>query len=111
MADDQFWRRERPTGPRPVEGGIRARSRRGDIGETWWSRRFIAILESFGMGSRLARGQHYARRGQVMDLEVGPGVVQARVQGSRPRPYQASRPGACPSLRRDHEAPNLFPRS
>jgi uncharacterized Zn finger protein len=88
MSGDQFWRRERPTAPLPVESGLRARSRRGDIGETWWSQRFIAILESFGFGSRLDRGRNYARRGQVLDLEVRPGVVEARVQGSRVRPYR-----------------------
>lgn len=88
MGDEQFWRRERPTGPLRVDGGLRARSRRGDIGETWWSQRFIAILESFGFGSRLERGRTYARRGQVLDLEVGKGVVEARVQGSRVRPYR-----------------------
>ena len=32
----------------PVEGGIKAQSTRGTIGETWWSQRFIAILEDFG---------------------------------------------------------------
>ena len=88
MSDDRFWRRERPAAPLPVESGLRARSRRGDIGETWWSRRFIAILESFGFGSRLDRGRNYARRGQVLDLEVRPGLVEARVQGSRVRPYR-----------------------
>src|SRR5215472_10435625 len=88
MSGDQFWRRERPTTPLPVESGLRARSRRGDIGETWWSQRFIAILESFGFGSRLDRGRNYARRGQVLDLEVRRGVVDARVQGSRVRPYR-----------------------
>jgi uncharacterized Zn finger protein len=88
MAEDRFWRRARPTAPLSVESGLRARSRRGDIGETWWSRRFIEILESFGFGSRLDRGRNYARRGQVLDLEVRPGVVEARVQGSRVRPYR-----------------------
>jgi uncharacterized Zn finger protein len=88
VGDDQFWRRDHPSAPLPVDGGLRARSRRGDIGETWWSRRFIAILESFGFGSRLDRGRNYARRGQVVDLEVRKGVVEARVQGSRARPYR-----------------------
>lgn len=77
-----------PSRPRPVEGGIKARSRTGAIGETWWSRRFIDILESFGLGARLQRGRSYARRGQVMDLEVGSGEVAATVQGSRVRPYK-----------------------
>jgi uncharacterized Zn finger protein len=88
VSDDQFWRRDHPGAPLPVEGGLKARSRRGDIGETWWSRRFIAILESFGFGSRLDRGRNYARRGPVVDLEVRKGVVEARVQGSRARPYR-----------------------
>lgn len=88
MGDYWRYRRYEPSQPRSVEGGIKAQSRRGDIGETWWSRRFIAILESFDYASRLQRGRHYARRGQVMDLDVGKGVVEAHVQGSRPRPYR-----------------------
>ena len=39
------------------------------------------------MGSRLTRGRNYARRGQVISLEVRPGEVRAKVQGSRVRPY------------------------
>lgn len=74
--------------PRRVDGGIEARSRHGDIGETWWSRRFLAMLDSFDLGSRLSRGRTYARRGQVMHMEVRPGVVDARVQGTRVRPYR-----------------------
>jgi uncharacterized Zn finger protein len=46
------------------------------------------VLESFGMSGRLARGRNYARRGQVMEFELGTGKVRARVQGSRPAPYQ-----------------------
>ncbi|HZD74798.1 MAG TPA: SWIM zinc finger family protein, partial [Actinomycetota bacterium] len=77
-----------PSRPRRVEGGIKARSRRGQIGETWWSGRFIAILDALGMGPRLQRGRAYARAGQVLDLTVAPGTVGARVQGSRARPYR-----------------------
>jgi uncharacterized Zn finger protein len=76
------------TRPLPVEHGIAARSRRGAIGETWWSQRFIALLESFGVGSRLTRGRTYARSGQVAELEVEPGIVLAEVQGSRYTPYR-----------------------
>nr|BFE62080.1 hypothetical protein GCM10020063_066060 [Dactylosporangium thailandense] len=73
-----------------VEGGIRARSTRGAIGESWWSKRFLAVLESFALGTRLTRGRNYARAGQVLRLEVAPGTVTASVQGSRPRPYDVS---------------------
>jgi uncharacterized Zn finger protein len=77
-----------PSRPRRVEGGIKARSKRGAIGEQWWSLRFIDVLESFGMKSRLARGRNYARTGQVLDLQISCGYVTARVQGSRELPYR-----------------------
>ena len=77
-----------PAKPIRVDGGIRARSKRGAIGEQWWSRRFISVLESYGMSGRLARGRSYARAGQVLDFELSQGKVTARVQGSRVRPYQ-----------------------
>ena len=76
--------------PRAVDGGLVARSARGAIGEHWWSRRFLEVLESFALGSRLTRGKNYARRGQVLSLEVTPGVVMASVQGSRKTPYKVS---------------------
>jgi uncharacterized Zn finger protein len=71
-----------------VEGGLKAQSTRGDIGESWWSKRFLTVLESFAMGGRLGRGKNYARAGQVLSLDVNPGAVTAKVQGSRPKPYQ-----------------------
>jgi uncharacterized Zn finger protein len=77
-----------PAPPRPVADGIRARSRRGPIAQTWWSERFIEVLESLGVGARLQRGRTYARKGQVIDLTVGPGTVTARVQGTRAQPYR-----------------------
>lgn len=77
-----------PATPRRVEGGLTARSRRGAIAQTWWSERFIEVLESFGVGTRLQRGRHYARRGQVIAFEVDAGSVSAAVQGSRSRPYR-----------------------
>ncbi|MFI6329292.1 SWIM zinc finger family protein [Micromonospora chersina] len=73
--------------PRRVEGGLKARSTRGAIGSSWWSRRFLEVLESFALGTRLTRGRAYARRGQVLRLDVEPGLVTASVQGSRPDPY------------------------
>ena len=75
-----------PSQPRPADG-LKARTGRGAIGATWWSRRFLEVLESFAMGGRLARGRAYARKGQVLTLDVTPGEVTASVQGSRARPY------------------------
>lgn len=74
--------------PRQVDGGLRAKSARGAIATTWWSKRFIDVLQSMGMDSRLARGRNYARRGQVLSLDLDAGQVTASVQGSRARPYR-----------------------
>ncbi|MGB2568019.1 SWIM zinc finger family protein [Micromonospora citrea] len=76
--------------PRRVDGGLRARSTRGAIGVSWWSRRFLEVLESFALGTRLTRGRSYARRGQVLRLDVTPGRVTASVQGSRAEPYRVT---------------------
>ena len=84
------WSDYSSSGPISVDGGIKARSKRGAIGERWWSRRFIAVLESWGMTSRLQRGRSYARRGQVLEFKLATGKVTARVQGSRPSPYKVT---------------------
>lgn len=91
--DDEYdyydgWNYYRPSQPIRVEGGLKTRSERGEIGSTWWSKRWIGVLESFGMGTRLTRGRSYARQGQVVSIDVEPGIVTAKVQGSQPRPYK-----------------------
>lgn len=65
------------------------RAKRGaTFGETWWSARWTAVLETFGWAARVARGAEYARQGAVRDLYMDEyGVVTAHVQGSRPEPY------------------------
>jgi len=81
------WSSYAASRPRRTAGGIKAKSTRGAIGDTWWSQRFISVLEGFGLGTRLSRGRSYARGGQVLELAVRSGEVVARVQGSRARPY------------------------
>ena len=76
--------------PIRVDGGIAVRAKRGRIGEQWWSRRFVDVLEQICDGGRLARGRAYARKGQVVDFTLEPGRVTGRVQGSRPRPYEVT---------------------
>ncbi|MGH2486350.1 MAG: SWIM zinc finger family protein, partial [Ktedonobacterales bacterium] len=76
-----------PSRPREVKGGIKAHSQSGGFGASWWAQRWIAVLESFELGTRLSRGRSYARKGQVLDIAIEPGAITARVQGSRPWPY------------------------
>jgi uncharacterized Zn finger protein len=82
-----FYPRFPRSQPRQAKGGIKAQSKRGSFGATWWAQRWIQVLESFNIGARLGRGRSYARGGQVLSIDIDKGTVQARVQGSRPKPY------------------------
>jgi uncharacterized Zn finger protein len=88
----------KPTRPIEVEGGVKARSRRGAFAKNWWATRWIEAMERLMDVGRLRRGRSYARKGQVLSIEetIGPasrglegkGGVAARVQGSRRTPYK-----------------------
>ena len=59
--DDPYWWAKRsyaPATPIRVQGGLAAKSKRGEIGETWWSKRFLAAIESALVGGRLTQGAH-----------------------------------------------------
>ena len=79
-----------PLAARPLAtgDGLALRAPEAEVARTWWSRRFLDLLESFGIGSRLERGREYARTGQVVELDVEPGIALAKVQGSRFTPYR-----------------------
>jgi len=87
-----YWRYEyyEPSQPRQVKGGIKAHSQRGAFGRNWWAKRWIEVLEGFDIGARLSRGRSYARRGQVLSIDIDKGTVRAKVQGSRPQPYEVN---------------------
>ncbi|MBN1236771.1 MAG: SWIM zinc finger family protein [Methanotrichaceae archaeon] len=85
-----YWSFYEKTEPKAVKNGLKAKSKRGSIGETWWSKRWVAVLESFKLGARLTRGRSYARKGQVISIDVQPGMVRAKVQGTFPDPYDVS---------------------
>ena len=87
-ADGDYYRYFPPSTPKAAKGGIKAQSRRGAFSASWWAKRWIAVLESFPIGARLDRSRSYARRGQVLDLEIDKGAVSAKVQGSRRTPYR-----------------------
>lgn len=64
--------------PRPVR--IEGRT----IARTFWGRSWCANLEAYSdYASRLPRGRSYVRSGSVLDLQLAPGRVEARVSGTR----------------------------
>jgi len=86
MSDQPFWAAEDyPKRAIQVEDGIAVA---GAKARTWWSKRFLAVLEALGVGGRLTRGRTYARSGQIVSCEVDAGSVVALVQGTRPTPYK-----------------------
>lgn len=85
--NDYFFK---PAWPIEVEGGLKARSRRGAFAKNWWADRWIEAMERLMDPGRLQRGRSYARKGQVLSIEEVKGVIQARVQGSRPKPYKVT---------------------
>lgn len=82
-----YYQRRKAAKPK---GGIKAKSKRGAFGESWWAKRWNQVLESFNLGARLTRGRSYARGGYVLSIEVERGEVKAKVQGSMSKPYQIS---------------------
>jgi uncharacterized Zn finger protein len=78
------------TEPREVKGGIKAKSQRGAFGTTWWGERWEEVLKGFNLSNRLPRAKRYARKGQVLSIEVEEGAVAAEVQGSRADPYEVT---------------------
>ncbi len=81
------WRTFPKSTPIRVEDGLATRRQRGAMSDSWWSRRFVEVLDSYGLGNRLARGRSYARQGQVLSLDISPGLLTSQVQGSRRTPY------------------------
>jgi len=81
------WHNYTPTKPIETQGGIKSKAKGG---VNWWSKRWYEFMETFRLGARLARGKAYARKGQVIDVSIEPGLVKAAVQGSRPTPYKVT---------------------
>ena len=75
---DEFYERKPAI---KTKTGIKSQSKRGAFGESWWAKRWLDVLNSYGLGARLTRGRSYARNGQVISIDVTRGQVRAKVQG------------------------------
>jgi uncharacterized Zn finger protein len=80
----------KPTKPIETDQGIKAKSKRGDFVKNWWANRWIKALERLVDAGRLRRGRTYARKGQVLSIEESKSGIEAKVQGSRKRPYKVT---------------------
>lgn len=60
------------------------------FGKTWWGEQWLRSLENVDYDNRLPRGASYARNGYVKELKIKGNQINAKVAGSRPRPYNVT---------------------
>ena len=57
-------------------------------GRTWWGQQWLKSLDRIDYENRLDRGRSYARKGAVTAIKIQANIIEAKVQGSRPKPYE-----------------------
>lgn len=61
------------------------------LAESWWGAHWNENLERYAdFEYRLERGRSYVRNGMVLDLKMEPGLIRAKVAGSRSSPYDVT---------------------
>ena len=73
--DDRFPRYV--PAPALAADGIATSKQRGAMAASWWSQRFVDVLESYGLGARMQRGRvhdhlcgHFAAIGQPDNVRI-----------------------------------------
>lgn len=67
-----------------VRGGLRPQGANRDA---WWRKRWLSWLETLHLGARLGRGRAYVQQGQIQQLTISPGKIEAIIQGAADEPY------------------------
>ena len=63
--------------------GLHIRSRRGDIGVSWWAREWLEKIEKTVSPQALELGRRIARKSQVLDLKIDGDTLSATIQENR----------------------------
>jgi uncharacterized Zn finger protein/superfamily II DNA or RNA helicase len=56
-------------------------------GKTWWGLQWLNTLSNIDYDNRLPRGKSYANKGSVTKIAIKGNRIEAKVAGSRPKPY------------------------
>lgn len=59
-------------------------------GRTWWGEQWLKALDRIDFSNRLPRGRSYANKGMVASVNINENMIQAKVNGSRPKPYDVT---------------------
>jgi len=65
-------------------------TQRVKYGQTWWGEQWLNALKNIDYDNRLPRGRAYAGNGSVLETKINVNIIHARVEGSRPKPYNIS---------------------
>ena len=57
------------------------------FGKTWWGQQWLNSLSNIDYSDRLPRGSSYANKGAVQKISFDKNHINAKVAGSRPKPY------------------------
>lgn len=57
------------------------------FGKTWWGQQWLNSLNNIDYSNRLSRGSSYARKGAITQINIKDNQINAKVAGSRPKPY------------------------
>jgi uncharacterized Zn finger protein/ERCC4-related helicase len=58
-----------------------------NFGKTWWGEQWLNSLTNIDYEDRLPRGRRYANNGSVTKITIKENRIEAKVAGSRPKPY------------------------
>ena len=78
-----FWYRP----PKKAKKKTNTSTQRVKYGQTWWGEQWLNALTNIDYDNRLPRGRAYAGNGSVLETTIKGNTIKARVEGSRPRPY------------------------
>lgn len=79
----KLMKKDKETEPVIIEGRT--------IAKNWWGKAWNANLESYAdYSNRIDRGKSYVRSNTVLDLRITKGEINAKVQGSRVKPYDVT---------------------
>ncbi|HUT79815.1 MAG TPA: SWIM zinc finger family protein [Candidatus Bathyarchaeia archaeon] len=53
----------------------------------WWTLKWLKAIEYFSDDTRIIQGKNLAIKGQVSEILIEPGKVEAKVQGNKIKPY------------------------
>lgn len=53
----------------------------------WWVEEFITFVHDIAPAKQLGAAKSYVKSGKVLEMNIKPGVVEAKVQGQRKSPY------------------------